>query len=645
MAISHQVLLAVSLIVLTSTATRLASALTPAPSERVLAAVPIGAAAAGIQALGLGLVGLGGEPWALCAAVVATWIGVRAVIPAPDPSLAVQLTAAWTNLSAPGRFATGAIAGAGLAWTVWLVRYPAYGWDNLTYHVPEIVTWVQKGTPGSIEPILPGWVVGNYPLTNEVLLTWGTGLSRTFVWLTVWPSLMVALLAGASWVGLRALSVPRAASALSAVSLCTIPVLTSHQFYGATTDLPALSWLVAAAALCATATRSSRAGLLAPALIAAALAVGTKTTTAPLALAVLGLAAYRLRPQLRPVAGALGLAAGAALLIGGTWYVRNLIQHGSPTWPFFPMPWGDPAPPTKPGFGRTFLQRPVESLARLDDAGYVKDIFLGSALALAAALIAPFFARRREVTAGAVATAISIFLWTNAPATGSPTREFKLETDAAFLVGPRYLLPGVAVATLTIALAANGRGRAALVWTAVLGAVALLNLWQLFGLGYPNVPSPLTPAAGAVLLGGLGALAAMRLPRPALLRPAAAVLGVLVLGVAFALAGNGIVDRHIRMDIGDAGLVGWFEGPGADGRPIHMAPFVHGILSGDDLERTVEPIPRRESCERIERHAREAWVVVSKVDIDVLFGPSTPRPCVEGWQPRYEDAAYWVYSR
>ena len=640
MVLAHHLLLAGSVGALAAAGVRVASRLSAAWLERVVAGAVIAAGAAVIQALVLGLVGLGTEPLALFAAALLTWLAVRRLISPPAEPLGDQLAAAWQELPSSGRLAGGAVAGAMVAWTAWLLHYPGYGWDGLTYHIPEVVAWVHNGQPGSIEPILPGWPVGNYPLTNEVLVAWGAGLGRSFVWITVWPTLMIALLSASGWLGLRALRVAPLPSALATASVVTAPLLSSSQLNGPNTDLPAIAWLVATGALCAAAARAERPELLAPAVLAAGLAIGTKTTSAPLAVLALALAAYRFRAQLRPLARPLGLAAAGAVAVGGTWYLRNLIDHGSPTWPFFPLPWGDPAPRTAYST-ETFRESPLKTLGHLDDPAYVRDNFLGGLAVLLGAVCAAFLARRRAVAVAGAATVLSFLLWTNAPTTGSPQHPGQV---AAFNVSARYLMAGVAAGALTLALASRDGGR----WTrrlagAVLVAAVCLNVFQLFDTGYPQVPALGTPLVGAAL-GGALALGVSYLPLRLLLRPAGALTALLVLAVVLAASAPGIPERHARMAFADAGIVRWFAGPAADGRPIYMTPIVVGILAGDDLDRRVEAIPLRTSCRDVEARASRGWVVVSKLPTDQLFEPSTTRGCVSRWQPAFEDDLNRVYG-
>ncbi|MDX6669115.1 MAG: hypothetical protein QOK04_2495, partial [Solirubrobacteraceae bacterium] len=61
----------------------MASRLSPAGFERVIAASALGAAAAVVHSLALGLVVLGADPVALFAAAAATYVAVVALTPPP----------------------------------------------------------------------------------------------------------------------------------------------------------------------------------------------------------------------------------------------------------------------------------------------------------------------------------------------------------------------------------------------------------------------------------------------------------------------------------------------------------------------------------------------------------------------------------
>ncbi len=290
------------------------------------------------------------------------------------------------------RVALAAGVGAWLVWAVWLVRHPILGADSMIYHVPEVIEWVHNGRPGSVSELFPGYPVGAYPVTNEVLLEWSSAISRSFVPVMLWAPVTLALLATAGWTGLRSLSVPRLPAGLAVLTLCLTPPLTHWQKNGAHTDLPALAWLVCAAALCAASV--GRPKLVTAVVLAAALAVGTKTTTLPLALLVLVIAAVIHREHLRALWRPLALACGVGLAVGGYWYLRNLVLHGSPLWPFVATPWGDPVPEVIAPSGEVveqvytrFLDTPGRTIEFLL-SDWAKP-FAGGYLLIAGALLAP----------------------------------------------------------------------------------------------------------------------------------------------------------------------------------------------------------------------------------------------------------------
>ena len=171
-----------------------------------------------------------------------------------------------------------------------------------------------------------------------------------------------------------------------------------------------------------------------------------------------------------------------------------------------------------------------------------------------------------------------------------------------------------------------------------------LNLWQLFDLGFPAVPSSRMPVLAALAGAAAAAAATALLPWRALLRPWALAAAVLAAGVALGLTAPGVVDRHERMALFDAELVRVFSGPADDGRPIAMAPMTVAVLTGPELERTVDGIPRREGCGRVRAWARRGWVVVADYTADDLFGPTTIPGCVRGWRPRFVIPAYRIYG-
>lgn len=633
----HHGLLAVALLALGGFAVRLASLLAPRGLERAVVAAIAGVSAAIAESLALGLVALGASPTALTAAAVLTWLAGRRLLPAPEP-LGAEVAAAWRRLPARGRALAGALAGAAVAWIAFFLRYPVLGEDSVSYHLPSVVQWVDSGRPGTVDAFNYWLPHGNYPQTNEALLTWLAGIARSFAPLAVWTPATLALLAAAAWVGLRALRVPAVARAAAIAALCASPLVV-QQLYGPNNDLPALAWLVAATALVALS--PARPLLLAPALVAGALAVGTKTTMAPLAAVVLAAGLYAARRELRPLARPLAFAALAGLVVGGTWYVRNLIGRGSPLWPLVDVPWGDPAPALVDRLDTRFIERPEATLDQRAEL-YVNAI-AGAFVLFAGALLAPLAARARAVAAGAATVAFALAAWAFAPFTGiGDVPELR---HVAFST-TRYLLPAIAAAALTVALAARG-GRAgrryalavlagAFAWSVVRDAIA----------GFPYSPSVGTLTSGALL----GALAGWALKGPRRLGPTpfrAAAFVVLVASLG-AVATPGYLQRHAtagRFYDRDASLFLGFNAEFADGdATVAMAPALAGPLAGDTLEHRVELIPRDEPCARIRARLRRQWLVVADLR-SASFVPSYSAPgCLAQVSPAYADGLFEVYA-
>jgi len=376
--------------------------------------------------------------------------------------------------------------------------------------------------------------------------------------------------------------------------------------------------------------------------VAAGLAIGTKTTAAPLALLALAGGTLAVRGRLAGLRGPLALAAAAALAVGGVWYLRNLILHGSPTWPFFTTPWGDPRPAAWEGFTNSLLERPAATLeGRLGD--YL-DVLGGGAVLLAGAVLAPLLAPRREVALASAATLVTLLLWANAPLTGIADRP---EVDFS-LATVRYMVPILAAAAVPLALAAAaGRRPARLAACALLAAALGWSLAENLERGFPEVPSPLTPLTGA-LAGALAALALTRLRRPP---PQPSPLGTALLaalaGLALAPAASGYVERHagIRENF-DHPVVDWMVSSGAlDGdEPVAMSPVMIGPLAGDRLRHRLELIPAGEPCARTEARARRGWVVLADSAFGVSVSRGAGRGCFGSQRPRFEDGQFRIYG-
>lgn len=618
---------------------RVASPLAPGGLARVLAAAPLAVGAAVTEALVLGLGGLGGSAVALSAAALATWLAVRAIVPASAPSPARELGGWWRGRSARERALLGALVGAAAAWAAWQLRHPQVGFDSEHYHLPEIVRWVQGGHPGAVENVLPGLPVGSYPLTDEVTVAWATGIARSFVPFMLWPWLALALTALAGWAGLRSLRVPSFSRGLAVAAVCSSPWLLAWQSHGTMTDPAALAWLVCGAALFALG--RERPTLLAPALLALGLSVGVKTTTLPLALVVAAIGLTASRGRLRPVRAPLLAALGGVLAVGGVWYVRDLVDHGSPFWPVLAAPWGDPVPHWIELVHSSFLDRPGATIDRLG-ASYLNR-FGGGLLLLAAGVLAPLAGARRRTLAAGIATALGVLIWMGSPLTGVPVAP---GLEESVFSATRYLLPVLAVAAFALALVArDSRRLAALANVLLIGAV-VLNLAQVFDLPFPAAPALRTPALGA-LAGGVTGLIAARPPSLAAPRVLAPLLA-LFLGALLALPAAGFVARHgaTRSLLAAPVVNRLVADPSYRGgaRPVTTTTVSIGTLAGDHLEHRLETIPVVETCAGVAARVRTQWLVVF-AQPGPLDGtaPLPVRRCLHGVRPTLETPEYLVY--
>jgi hypothetical protein len=584
----HHLLLVVAVLALAHASLRAAAAWGAAGLQLPIAATVLASTAAGITSLAWGLLALGGNAWILTLSALALAAAAARAFPPPP------------KLPRPGGLATGAALGAAAAWMAWLVKWPYLGIDPLTYHMPESIMWTHQGTPGSVELLSYEFPQGNYPVTNELLVSWMTAIGRSFAPALLWTPFLGLVMVLCAWALL-----PRH-RALAAASVLLVPVA-STQFLGPHTDLPAIVWLAAAAVLQS----------FPLAFLAAALAVGTKTTVAPLAILVL-LVKWR-----RPVAWKSLLAAVAAGgVVGGTWYLRNWIDHGSPLWPFV----GGNVPDFLARFDESFLDDPSGTLR--GRTGIYVDLLAGGLILLAAGLLAPFADRGRAVLAAAGAALLATLAWMNAPFTGLAEDPFLSELS---LTTTRYLLPAIAAAAAAIAFT---RSRAA---AAILAAAALLSLQRSLALPFPGIPSlPVLlvgAAAGAALLP-----VARRVPLP--VYAVASVIALTLIADGFGRR-QAAVGRLMSAEA-DAWLLAQPAFTEGDD-PVAFAPQIHAVLAGDHLEHELSMIPPREPCARTLE--RRGWIVIGTLPLAETRTPFNAVGCLSGERPVYIDPWFRVYRR
>jgi hypothetical protein len=237
----------------------------------------------------------------------------------------------------------------------------SFNGDDLITHLPFPARFAQEGSITALNFVSPSYLVWLYPANSELLHSVGMLLFQTDLTAPLLNLVWLGLAFLAAWCfGSRFGAAPQALA--GAALLADLPVLVQSHAGTAKNDLFALAFLLAAAALLVQAReREYGTGLPLIAGLAAGIAAGTKFSLIPPvgALAVgIAWAAGR-GSRLRPAA----VFSGAALLTGGLWYLRTLLNAGNP------LPWVSSLGPIDlPGLDQSFNSPPDHSVV-----GYLTD--------------------------------------------------------------------------------------------------------------------------------------------------------------------------------------------------------------------------------------------------------------------------------
>jgi hypothetical protein len=579
-------------------------------------------------------------------------------VPPPEGGVGREL-AAWLGRAGPAPvLVLGGLGGLAVTWVVWQLRFPLVGGDGLIYHLPIASAWVQNGRPGSIVNVLDGLSVANYPVTNEVLVSWGLAVSRSWVVSSIWSVVLLVVLAGASWTALRTLGVALRERILAVAALCVMPLIVA-QLCGPDTDIAALAWLAVTAALAVGAVE--RPSLIFPAIVGAGLCFGTKTTPAIL---LLGLAVM----ARRPLGGAardhrlwLVLSLLAAVVVGGVWSIRDLIVHGSPFWPLEASPWGTPVQASLVSLEPSFLSDPRALIANHGSA-YLQTM-AGALVLIGGGLGAAGLRRSRAaLTVGGLA-GLALLAWAVSPYTGIESGDYAAGAT-------RYLLPAIAACTLALVVSARGAGRSLRAGIdAVLGVSIAWSILETAQLGGQFVPGPGTLVAGLAVGGGAAEVArrllvrdrpdssAAATPTPQD-RPAArgkpgdtgSLAGIVAAGtlavvaaLGLAVASDGYVARHARTgEIDGPVLEAGLPGLGRGTRPIAIGPATVVMLRGDHLDHPLSVIGGNATCTSLRALLGRATVVLQGEPVTPIYTRLTA--CLGGLRPEFADEYVDVYG-
>jgi hypothetical protein len=590
--------------------------------EEVLVAAPIVAAFAVCWTLLIGFAGLSGSAVALAAGPVIAWLAGWRWLPAG--SFWRRIEGCWTGWTRAQRALALALVGlaAGLAFEI--AYEPGFGNDALNYHLADALGWIRSGHAGAVQTFSYDLPYGYYPITGELLFTWVIGISRTFAPIALCSPLILGVTLLGLWRVLEVLRVPRLVAIAGVASFGTLPLVAQTLNQSAPgTDLLAVTWLSCTAALCVRA--QARPVLLGPALLAAGLGAGTKTTVIPLELVCLIAGAWRARSQLRGARASLLAGAAGAIAVGTPWYLRDWFVHGWPLWPFSVGPTGDPQPHFMSLFNESFLDSPRRAVSLLGNL-YAK--WTAGGLVLIGGLAAiPLVARTRAALLFAACAVGALLVWASAPFTGLSKVPL---LDVIALDTIRYILPSLGACIVALAVAArdaSAPGRGLVV--ALFGAACVYSLAEWIVTGFPLGPHLQYLAAGAAI----GALAGVAAPRMSWGRPVGAAAVVLVI-VFLALSAPGWLGREASDKSYDAPVLaamvrlpGWSSGR----QPISFAPYTIASLAGPQFRHPLELIPANEPCARVRARARRGWIVlVLNESIKGLTAPYDTPGCLIG---------------
>jgi hypothetical protein len=241
-------------------------------------------------------------------------------------------------LRRPWELALVVLATVALAWELLVALVlPPYAYDALSYHLVNVASWVQQG---SFAPPPLDLCCAYYAGNAEVFSAWSAVLLGSDH-LVGTVQIAAAAAGGIATAGIaRAVGLDRAAAASAGALFVLTPVVVA-QAPTAYVDVLQTTFVLCALHGLARFARQAEVGrLLVPALAAAVLS-GTKghglLWAAAIGITALVLTALHVqhgRLSSGRAVRALAAAFLACAVLGGWWYLRNLLQTGNPLYPF-----------------------------------------------------------------------------------------------------------------------------------------------------------------------------------------------------------------------------------------------------------------------------------------------------------------------
>lgn len=440
-----------------------------------------------------GVLGLLGRGSVFIASLV--WLAASALIPAAEPE--PDPLGPNTGPADPGSRYSMPVAVV-VAGAVALL-FVAFGRDQLTvpsgsvdfnsFHMPDVVRWIQTGSLWQVPAFLPGVSPGNYPNNGDVLL-----LAFSLPWHNDFavraPIYAAFALTGVATYALALrVQAPRAAAIVAGALICAVPAVVISALTHAITDSVALFGFAAALLFLVRHHRSGRLSDLTLAGLGLGISFGTKwyaVSGVAVVVGVWAIASLAGGTRSRTIARHGLFLCGLIALTGGFWLLRNWVESGNPFFPVRLAPLGvtifdAPYDEVRARAGYTIAHYLTDAQAWKDFIfpQYRHALAAPAGLALVGALVAGgvLVARRHRgvpsrgpLLAGLACAVVLIAVYIGTPYTAGGPEDFPILVGA----DSRYVVPALLIC---VVLAAWVSGKAAWgsVGFAVLGLAAVLH--------------------------------------------------------------------------------------------------------------------------------------------------------------------------